>query len=56
MADNLPPSSAGVTEYGSFNLAEPFGTHRPVMAKLYLYFIIFYLRGYFALVFGVGMY
>jgi hypothetical protein len=54
MADNLPPLSADVTEYGSFNLAEPFGTHRPVMGKLYLYFFIFCLRGYLALVFGVG--
>jgi hypothetical protein len=31
MADNLPPSSADVTESGSLNLPEPSGPHRPVM-------------------------
>jgi hypothetical protein len=36
MADNLPPSSADVTESGSLNLPEPFGPHRPVMGMLYL--------------------
>jgi hypothetical protein len=37
MADNLPPSSADVTESGSLNLAEPSGPHRAVMGMLYLY-------------------
>jgi hypothetical protein len=36
MADNLPPSSADVTESGSLNLPEPSGPHRPVMGLLYL--------------------
>jgi hypothetical protein len=31
MADNLPPSSANVTESGSLNLTDPSGPHRPVM-------------------------
>jgi hypothetical protein len=53
---NLPPSSADVTESGSLNPPEPSGPHRPVIGKLYLYFFIFCLRGYFALVFGVGIY
>jgi hypothetical protein len=35
MADNLPPSSADVTESGSLNLPEPSGPHRPVMGLLY---------------------
>jgi hypothetical protein len=35
MADNLPPSSADVTESGNLNLPEPSGTHRPVMELLY---------------------
>jgi hypothetical protein len=33
-ADNLPPSSADVTESGSLNLPEPSGPHRPVMGSL----------------------
>jgi hypothetical protein len=36
-ADNLPPSSADVTESGSLNLPKPSGLHRPVMEMLYLY-------------------
>jgi hypothetical protein len=36
-ADSLPPSSADVTESGSFNLPEPSGPHTPVMGMLYLY-------------------
>jgi hypothetical protein len=36
MADNLPPSSADVTESGSLNLPESSGPHRPVMGLLYL--------------------
>jgi hypothetical protein len=36
MADNLPPSSADVTESGSLNLPEPSGPHRHVMGLLYL--------------------
>jgi hypothetical protein len=31
MADNLPPSSADVTESGNLNLPEPSEPHRPVM-------------------------
>jgi hypothetical protein len=38
MADNLLPSSADVTEFGSLNLPEPSGPHRPVMGLLYLFF------------------
>jgi hypothetical protein len=34
-ADNLPHSSADVTECGSLNLPEPSGPHRPVMGLLY---------------------
>jgi hypothetical protein len=37
MADNLPLSSADVTESGSLKLPEPSGPHRPVMGLLYLY-------------------
>jgi hypothetical protein len=37
MADNLPPSSADVTESGSLNLPEPSGPHRPVMGLLYIF-------------------
>jgi hypothetical protein len=37
MADNLPPSSADVTESGSLSLPEPSGPHRPVTGLLYLY-------------------
>jgi hypothetical protein len=36
MADNLPPSSADVTEYESLNLPEPSQPHRAVMGLLYL--------------------
>jgi hypothetical protein len=36
MTDNLPPSSADVTESGSLNLPEPSAPHRPVMGMLYL--------------------
>jgi hypothetical protein len=39
-ADNLPPSSADVTESGSLNLPEPSGPHRPVMGLLYLFLCI----------------
>jgi hypothetical protein len=35
MADNLPTSSADVTESGSLNLPEPSGRHRPIMGLLY---------------------
>jgi hypothetical protein len=31
MADNLPPSSADVTESGSLNIPEPSGPHTTVM-------------------------
>jgi hypothetical protein len=41
MADNLLPSSADVTEFGSLNLPEPSGPHRPVMGLLYLYLYIY---------------
>jgi hypothetical protein len=41
MADNLPPSSADVTESGSLNLPETSGPHRPVMGLLYLFFPFF---------------
>jgi hypothetical protein len=34
-ANNLPPSSADVTESGSLNLPEPAGLHRPVTRMLY---------------------
>jgi hypothetical protein len=37
MADNIPPSSADVTESGSLKLPEPSGTHSAVMGLLYLY-------------------
>jgi hypothetical protein len=43
MADNLPPSSADVTESGSLNLPEPSRPHRPVMGLLYLYFTVILL-------------
>jgi hypothetical protein len=36
MADNLPPSSADVTEFGSLNLPEMYGPHRPVMGLRYI--------------------
>jgi hypothetical protein len=36
MAENLPPSSADVTESGSLNLLEPSGPHRPVMGLLFV--------------------
>jgi hypothetical protein len=42
MADNLPPSSADVTESGSLNNSEPSGTHRPAMGMFYLYLYVFY--------------
>jgi hypothetical protein len=42
MADNVPPSSADVTESGSLNLPEPSGPHRPVMGLLYLYMRLYY--------------
>jgi hypothetical protein len=35
-ADNLPPSSADVTESESLNLREPSGPRRPVVGKFYL--------------------
>jgi hypothetical protein len=41
MVDNLPPSSADVTEYGSLNLSETSGPHRPVMGLLYFTFTRF---------------
>jgi hypothetical protein len=37
MAENLPPSSANVTEFGNLNLPEHSGPHRPVMGMLYLF-------------------
>jgi hypothetical protein len=37
MADNLPPSSADITESGSLNLPELSEPHRPVMGMFYLY-------------------
>jgi hypothetical protein len=37
MGDNLPPSSANVTESGSLNLPESYGPHRPVMGMPYLF-------------------
>jgi hypothetical protein len=37
-ADNLPLSSADVTESGSLNLSEPSGPYRAVMGLLYLLF------------------
>jgi hypothetical protein len=40
MADNLSPSSAHVMEYGSVNLPDPSGTHRPVMGLLYLFIYV----------------
>jgi hypothetical protein len=39
-ADNLPPSSAEVTESGSLNLSELSGPHRPVMGMLYLFLLL----------------
>jgi hypothetical protein len=36
MADNLPSSSADVTESGSLNLPEP---HRPLTGLLYFFFL-----------------
>jgi hypothetical protein len=35
MAENLPPSSADVTEPGSLNFPEPSGPHRPVIGLFY---------------------
>jgi hypothetical protein len=43
MADNLPPSSADVTESGSLNFPEPAGPYRPVMGLLYLYFTVYFM-------------
>jgi hypothetical protein len=40
MADNLPPTSAGVMESRSLNLPEPSMLHRPVMGLLYLLHIV----------------
>jgi hypothetical protein len=37
MAENLPPSSADVTESGSLNLPEHSGPHRAVMGLLCLF-------------------
>jgi hypothetical protein len=37
MVDNLPPSSADVTESGSLNLSEPPGPHRHVMGLLHFF-------------------
>jgi hypothetical protein len=34
-ADNLPHSTADVTESGSLNLPEPSGPHRPVIGILF---------------------
>jgi hypothetical protein len=42
-ADNLPPSSADVTESGTLNLPEPYGPHRPAMGMLYLYLYMYYI-------------
>jgi hypothetical protein len=40
MADNLPPSSADVTESGSLDLSESSGPHKAVMGMLYLSLIV----------------
>jgi hypothetical protein len=40
MADNLPPSSADVTESGILNLPESSGPRRAVMGMFYLYFVM----------------
>jgi hypothetical protein len=45
MADNIPPSRAGVTESGSLNLPEPSGLHRPVMGLLYFMHVYLYCIG-----------
>jgi hypothetical protein len=39
-AENLPLSSADVTEFGSLNLPELSGPHRPVMGLLYLIVVL----------------
>jgi hypothetical protein len=49
-ADNLPPSSADVTESGSLKLPAPSGPHRPVMGLLYLFF---YLTLSYCMNFGI---
>jgi hypothetical protein len=43
VAENLPPSSAEVTESGSLKLPEPSGPLRPVMGLLYLYRLLWKL-------------
>jgi hypothetical protein len=40
MADNLPPSSADVTESESLNLPELSGPHSPVMGLLYRFLLL----------------
>jgi hypothetical protein len=40
-ADNLPPSSADVTESGSLNLPEPCGSDRPVTG-MFFFSILFH--------------
>jgi hypothetical protein len=40
MVDNLPPSSADVTESGSLNLPETSGPHRPIMGLFYLFYVL----------------
>jgi hypothetical protein len=40
MADNLPPSSADVTESRGLNIPEPSQPHRPAMGLLYLYLFL----------------
>jgi hypothetical protein len=40
IADNLPPSSANVTESGSLNLSEYCGPHRLVMGLLYPFHLL----------------
>jgi hypothetical protein len=45
MADNLPLSSADITESGSLNLPEPSGPHRAVMGLLYFTILVYTIRG-----------
>jgi hypothetical protein len=53
-ADNLPLSSADVTESGSLNLPEPSGLHRPAIGILYLIVYIYLLQFEFQPVATVG--
>jgi hypothetical protein len=40
MAENLPPSSADVTESGNLNLPRILWAHRPVMGLFYFYLLL----------------